>query len=124
MNLISKNALRIIIIISSLILSTEPLNQFPQLWALDKSLAKNLEYCKENSVNDLCLTFSVSETSFGRNQIVDLIPNGSNIEVTDENKIRYIHLMAYHRNTLELKKQAEAFKQGEEDNGGMKYEIL
>jgi len=50
---------------------------FPQLWALDRDLAKNLTYCKTNDVTDLCLTFSTIDTSFGQNAVVDLLPDGT-----------------------------------------------
>ena len=40
-------------------------------------------------VSDLCLTFTVANDDFGVNE-EPLIPNGANIEVTNENKRRYI----------------------------------
>jgi hypothetical protein len=40
-------------------------------------------------VSDLCLTFTVSNDDFGVSE-VPLIANGANIEVTNENKNRYI----------------------------------
>ena len=40
-------------------------------------------------VSDLCLTFTVANDDFGVNE-VPLIANGANVEVTNENKRRYI----------------------------------
>lgn len=42
----------------------------------------------------------------------DLIPNGSNIPVTRENRLQYIYLVAHHRLTKQIKKQSTAFFEG------------
>jgi ubiquitin-protein ligase E3 C len=44
----------------------------------------------EGDAADLCLTFTVANDDFGRNDEIELIPNGANIEVTNSNKQRYI----------------------------------
>ena len=41
-------------------------------------------------MEDLCLTFSVSNADYGQAKEVDLIEDGRNVSVTGENKIRYI----------------------------------
>jgi E3 ubiquitin-protein ligase HUWE1 len=38
-------------------------------------------------------------------QVVDLIPNGRNVPVTDENKADYIRLVAHHRMTAAIRSQ-------------------
>jgi len=43
---------------------------------------------------------------------VDLIPNGRNIPVTDDNKSEYIRLIVHHRTTSGIKSQIEAFLGG------------
>lgn len=45
-------------------------------------------------------------------QIVDLIPNGRNIPVTDDNKHDYISRIAHHRMTAAIKAQIDSFLQG------------
>ena len=45
-------------------------------------------------------------------QVVDLIPNGRNIAVTDENKFDYIRLVAHHRMTSAIRSQIDSFLQG------------
>jgi ubiquitin-protein ligase E3 C len=51
----------------------------------------NLMFLKTytEDVSDLCLTFTVSNDDFGVSE-VPLIANGANIEITNENKRRYI----------------------------------
>jgi ubiquitin-protein ligase E3 C len=48
----------------------------------------------------------------GVTRTVDLIPNGSNISVTRENRHLYIYLVSYYRLTKQIKKQSEAFFEG------------
>ena len=43
---------------------------------------------------------------------VDLMPNGSNIPVTRENRLQYIYLVAHYRLTKQIKKQSAAFFEG------------
>jgi hypothetical protein len=56
---------------------------------LDKDLYKNLKSIKHCSdVADLELTFTHSELHLGKLVTNELVPDGSEIKVTDENKIR------------------------------------
>lgn len=52
----------------------------------------------ENSMEELGLeeTWSITVDNFGEHQIVDLIPNGRNIEVKEEDKMEYIQKKCYH----------------------------
>ncbi|RYH12920.1 hypothetical protein EON65_36950, partial [archaeon] len=69
-----------------------------ELRSLDKELHKNLMFLKyyDGDVGDLGLTFSVTEEGqVGRaNREIDLIPGGRAVEVTAQNKHRYINLVA------------------------------
>merc|ERR1712137_159500 len=58
------------------------------------------------------LTFSTDIQRFGRDEVVDLIPNGRNIPVTDENKVDYIRLIAHHRMTNGIRAQIDSFLEG------------
>ena len=49
---------------------------------------------------------------FGEAKSVDLIPNGSNIPVTKENRLQYIHLVSHFKLTRQIKLQSEAFFEG------------
>ncbi|EAY04792.1 hypothetical protein TVAG_305420 [Trichomonas vaginalis G3] len=56
--------------------------------AIDEQIYDSLMYIKENDVTDLCLTFSLSID----NKTIKLIENGENVDVTNENKEKYIEL--------------------------------
>ena len=49
---------------------------------------------------------------FGVTKTIDLIPNGSNIPVTRENRLQYIYLVAHYHLTKSIKKQSAAFFEG------------
>ena len=51
------------------------------------------------------LTFSLEENEFGKITVVELIPNGNNVLVTDQNKAEYVHLLAHHRMTSAIRRQ-------------------
>ena len=90
------------------------LHMLPDLHTMDATLYNNLMFLKtyEGDASDLCLTFAISTNEFGNNSELDLIPNGANIEVTDNNKHRYIELMAKYHVCDRLKEQSEAFTRG------------
>lgn len=48
----------------------------------------------------------------GRHEVVDLIPNGRNVMVTDENKLEYVQRITHHRMTHSIRAQIEAFLEG------------
>ncbi|OQS06080.1 HECT E3 ubiquitin ligase, partial [Thraustotheca clavata] len=62
--------------------------------SLDATIYKSLQYLvQNNNVEDLCLTFSITQP-YGDGIIeVDLIPGGSDVAVIDANKHEYIELM-------------------------------
>lgn len=66
------------------------------LASLDPVLYKNLISLKNyiGDVSDLGLDFTAVQSDFGTNKIEELKPNGTNITVTNQNRIEYIHLMA------------------------------
>jgi hypothetical protein len=51
-------------------------------------------------------------TDIESSEIIDLIPNGRNIPVTNENRIRYIYLVANYRLNIQIGKQCKAFFRG------------
>ncbi len=84
------------------------------LVTLDPELHKNLLFLKsyDGDVQDLCLTFSVSDTSLGGAAEVPLFPGGEHVEVTASNRHQYINAVAKHYLHDRLKVQAGAFFHG------------
>ncbi|KAK5986977.1 OXidative stress Induced, partial [Trichostrongylus colubriformis] len=87
---------------------------FDELSQLDPELYRNLTFVKkyDGDVSDLSLTFSIDEDFMGKINTVDLIPGGRTIQVTNENKIDYVHRMAHHRVFSQTKQQCRAFVSG------------
>uniref|UniRef100_A0A1I7X268 HECT-type E3 ubiquitin transferase n=1 Tax=Heterorhabditis bacteriophora TaxID=37862 RepID=A0A1I7X268_HETBA len=81
---------------------------------LDPELYRNLTFVKryDGDTGDLSLTFSIDEDFMGKINTVDLVPGGRTIQVTNENKIDYVHRMAHHRVFSQTKQQCKAFVSG------------
>ncbi len=45
-------------------------------------------------MRDLALDFTVTEELFGKHTTVELRPGGTDIPVTNENKLQYVHAVA------------------------------
>ncbi|KAL7454340.1 hypothetical protein ACHAWC_005973, partial [Mediolabrus comicus] len=74
---------------------------------------KSLRYMNAEDIKSLGLTF---ETTTGQNaKTVELIPGGSNIPVTKENVIQYIHLVSHRRMNIAGSRQTHAFLHGFRD---------
>ena len=89
----------------------------PIVWkdieAVDPEYFKNLKWLLENQdISSLDLFFTVESNSFGHVTCVDLIPNGSHIQVTEDNKHDYVQLIANYKMTQTIEKQISAFKDG------------
>eukprot|EP00605_Chrysophyceae_sp_TOSAG23-4_P003045 GSChrysophyteH1.ASY1.ANO1.3350.1 assembled CDS len=82
--------------------------------AIEPDYFKSLKMILDMPLEDLGLelNFSAESTIFGKRQVVDLVPNGRNIEVTDENKMEYIQLISHHRMTSAIRGQIESFLDG------------
>ncbi|OII72608.1 HECT domain containing ubiquitin protein ligase [Cryptosporidium ubiquitum] len=100
-------------------------NDFNDLLNLDEELYKSLNYIKnlenDQEMKNLCLTFSITldleslkdgKSNNNKYLEVDLIPNGRNIPVNNENKIVYIKLLTYYKLITSIKLQAESFLRG------------
>lgn len=80
---------------------------------LDLDYYKSLLWMLENDIADIITeTFSIETEEFGVTEIVDLIENGRNIPVTEENKAEYIQLVVEYRLTGSVKAQLEEFLRG------------
>ena len=73
----------------------------------DYSFYQGLAYLMENNVSDLGydLTFSTEVQEFGVTEVRDLIANGRNIAVTEDNKMEYIRLVCQMKMTGAIRKQ-------------------
>ena len=82
--------------------------------AIDPDYYKNLKMILEYNLEDigLELTFSTEAHSFGRSQIIDLIPDGRNIKVTEDSKETYVSLVCQHRMTTAIEQQIKAYLRG------------
>lgn len=80
---------------------------------LDLDYYKSLLWMSENDITEIITeTFSVETDDFGVSEVVDLIENGRNISVTEENKLEYIQLVVEYRLTKAVQGQLEMFLQG------------
>jgi E3 ubiquitin-protein ligase HUWE1 len=83
---------------------------------LDLEYHKSLQWMLENDITDIITeTFSVEVEAFGDAQTVDLIENGRNIPVTEENKHDYVRLVTEYRLTGAVQEQLEHFLKGFHD---------
>ncbi|XP_059079512.1 E3 ubiquitin-protein ligase HUWE1-like isoform X2 [Tigriopus californicus] len=80
----------------------------------DYAFYKGLEFLIEHNVADLGyeLTFSTEIRVFGVTEVKDLIPNGQNIPVTEENKREYVRLVCQMKMTSAIRLQLSAFLEG------------
>ncbi|TFY62017.1 hypothetical protein EVJ58_g4134, partial [Rhodofomes roseus] len=87
------------------------------LASLDPDLYQGLIFLKHytGDPEELSLNFTVAEEEFDVAHTVDLVPDGSNIAVTRENRLQYIYLVSHYRLTKQIKKQSEAFFEGLSD---------
>lgn len=82
--------------------------------AIDPDYYKNLKMMLEYNLEDigLDLTLSTEDHSFGRSRTIDLIKNGRNTKVTEENKEKYVSLVCQHRMTTAIEEQIKAYLDG------------
>ncbi|KAK0207871.1 HECT-domain-containing protein [Desarmillaria ectypa] len=89
-------------------------NLLDDLASLDPELYNGLMFLKHYTGNpeDLSLNFTVAIEEFGVTKTMDLIPGGSTIAVTRENRLQYIYLVSHYRLSKQIKLQSEAFFEG------------
>ena len=82
--------------------------------AIDPDYYRNLKTILEYNLEDigLDLFFSIDDNSFGRRKVIDLIPNGRTVAVTEENKEEYVQLVCEHRMTTAIQNQIKAYLDG------------
>ena len=77
-----------------------------------KSLQELLDYQDDDLVDVFGLNFQVIEQSFGETKMIDLIPNGGNIQVTEENKEEYVNTYINYKLNISVEKEFCAFSFG------------
>ncbi|GAA5939453.1 E3 ubiquitin-protein ligase TOM1 [Sporobolomyces koalae] len=83
------------------------------LESIDPEYYKSLVWMLENDIDGVIeLNFSVERDEFGVVETIDLIPNGRNVAVTNENKGEYVRLIADQRLSIEIKDQMDALLKG------------
>eukprot|EP00002_Diphylleia_rotans_P000579 TRINITY_DN102_c0_g1_i1.p1 TRINITY_DN102_c0_g1~~TRINITY_DN102_c0_g1_i1.p1 ORF type:complete len:1096 (+),score=215.02 TRINITY_DN102_c0_g1_i1:29-3289(+) len=84
------------------------------LASIDPEYHKSLMWIMENNIDEcgLEIPFSIDYDSFGELQQVELIPNGTNVMVTESNKGEYVHMAAEFKMTAAIGMQLSAFLEG------------
>ncbi|KAJ6512732.1 HECT-domain-containing protein [Mycena sanguinolenta] len=84
------------------------------LASLDPELYNGLIFLKHyaGDPEDLALNFTVAVEDFGVTKTVDLVPHGSEIAVTKENRLQYIYMVSHYRLSKQIKQQSDAFFEG------------
>lgn len=88
------------------------------LASLDPELYRGLLFLKNYTGNveaDLSLNFTVTQEEFGVSKTLDLVPDGKDVAVTNENRMRYIYLVSHYRLNVQTERQCAAFFGGLSD---------
>ena len=92
---------------------------------LDLDYYKSLLWMLENDITDIITeTFSIETDDFGVQQIVDLIPDGRHVAVTEDNKQEYVQLVVEYRLTGSVQEQLEKFLTGRCSYPGCRLFVL
>jgi E3 ubiquitin-protein ligase HUWE1 len=84
--------------------------------SLDIDYYKSLLWILENDITDIISEdFSVVTEVFGEEKVIDLIPDGRNIPVTEDNKADYVQKLVEHRLIGSVKDQLDNFVLGFHD---------
>ncbi|QUC16386.1 uncharacterized protein UV8b_00627 [Ustilaginoidea virens] len=81
--------------------------------SFDPDYYKSLCWMLDNDITDIITeTFSVEDDEFGVTKVVDLVPSGREMVVTEENKHDYVRLVVEHKLLASVKDQMESFLKG------------
>lgn len=78
----------------------------------DYTYYKSLKWIVENDITGMEQTYSYQTNDFGKDKTIEIIKDGSNILVTEENKLDYVQKVAYHKMAETIKLQIESFLEG------------
>lgn len=81
--------------------------------SIDPEYYNSLVWMLQNDITDVIdQTFAVEADDFGQMKIIDLVPGGRDIPVTQENKIEYVKLITEQKLTRSIQDQIDAFLKG------------
>ena len=84
--------------------------------AVDPSFYNSLVWILDHDITDILeVTFSTEIDDFGVHKIVDLIPNGRHVAVTEATKHEYVRLVTEQKLTKAIQGQLDAFLSGFHD---------
>ena len=80
---------------------------FHDLEGIEPEYYKSLKHLLDTPLEylGLDLTFTTETDNFGELKVIELVPNGKDIIVTDENKYEYVRLIAHNRMTTAITTQ-------------------
>ncbi|GFQ02234.1 E3 ubiquitin-protein ligase upl6 [Phtheirospermum japonicum] len=89
-------------------------NYLNDLPSLDPELYRHLIFLKRygGDISGLELYFVIQNNEYGEQTEEELLPGGKNIQVTNENVITFIHLVANHRLNFQIRQQSSHFLRG------------
>ncbi|KAJ1979654.1 ubiquitin-protein ligase (E3) [Dimargaris verticillata] len=93
-------------------------NYVNDLASLDPTLYHGLMELKRypgDTEVDFALNFTITNEDFGRMKTVDLLPHGSQVPVTNTNRVQYLYLVANYRLNVQMQRQCQAFLKGLSD---------
>jgi E3 ubiquitin-protein ligase HERC4 len=76
------------------------------------SLEAMLNYEGDDFESIFCLNFEISRERFGVTVVLELIPNGSNLSVTQENKKQYVQSYIEYMFNKSVEQAFDAFSKG------------
>ena len=81
--------------------------------SFDPDYYKSLCWMLDNDITDIITeSFSVEDDEFGVTKIIDLVPKGRDVLVSEENKAEYVRLVVEHKLLSSVKEQMEHFLKG------------
>ncbi|GMT00506.1 hypothetical protein PENTCL1PPCAC_22680 [Pristionchus entomophagus] len=80
--------------------------------SVDSSFYNSLCYLRDNEASDLELVFAVDDEIFGEKKSIELIENGREKEVTNDNKEKYIEALIEWKFTKRIEAQMERMLKG------------
>ena len=88
--------------------------RYTDMESVDLQYFKNLVLLLESDIHQLGLdlSFSLDASEFGVNKVIELIPNGSTIPVTNDNKHEYVRLVCQEKMIGSIREQVNAFLEG------------
>lgn len=83
--------------------------------SVDIDYFNSLTWIKNNDPECLCHTFEVDDNVFGETLSKELVPNGANIPLTEDNKMEYIQMVIRWRFVSRVEDQMDSFMKGFHD---------